>query len=143
MTRYLSAIGPRALAASLFLSTALAGTALAQSQFTAALSGPGNGDGTAMVTVDPDANTVCYDVTVMLTPPATAAHIHRGEAGANGPIVVPFESPASGNSSGCVQGVDPALISDILTNPAGFYVNVHNPDFPGGAIRGQLTPSGM
>jgi hypothetical protein len=54
--------------------------------------------------------------------------------------VVPFESPASGSASGCVQGVDAGVISDILANPAGFYVNVHNPDFPGGAIRGQLTP---
>ncbi|HLH21791.1 MAG TPA: CHRD domain-containing protein [Chloroflexota bacterium] len=138
MTRSLYARGSRALVASLLLSGALVATAVAQTPFTATLSGPGNGSGTASVTVDPNASTVCYDVTVDLQPPATAAHIHRGEAGANGPIVVPFDAPTNGSTSGCVQGVDPAIISDILANPAGFYVNVHNADFPGGAIRGQL-----
>jgi hypothetical protein len=134
----LPASTPRALAASLLLSGALVGTAFAQTPLSATLSGPGNGNGMASVTLDPDASTVCYDLTVTLDPPATQAHIHRGEAGTNGPIVVPFESPASGSSSGCVEGVDAALISDIMANPAGFYVNVHNSAFPGGAIRGQL-----
>src|SRR5713226_1723245 len=30
-------------------------------------------------------------------------------------------------------------MSEIIANPAGFYANIHNADFPGGAIRGQLT----
>ncbi len=139
MIRHLGASPPRALAASLLLSGALVGTAFAQTPLSATLSGPGNGNGTASVTVDPGASTVCYELTVTLDPPASAAHIHRGEAGANGPVVVPFETPASGSSSGCVEGVDAALASDILANPAGFYVNVHNSAFPGGAIRGQLS----
>jgi hypothetical protein len=102
--------------------------------------GPGSPDGTgqAMVTIDPAQATVCYDLTVTLAPPAAAAHIHRGAADASGPVVVPFDAPSSGSSSGCVQGVDAALIADIMQSPAGFYVNVHNPDFPQGAIRGQL-----
>ena len=45
-------------------------------------------------------------------------------------MVVPFETPATGSASGCAQGVDAALISDIMANPAGFYVNVHNSAFP-------------
>jgi hypothetical protein len=138
MAQNLRANGPRALAASLLLSGALVGTAFAQTPLSATLSGPGNGDGTASVTLDPGASTVCYELTVTLDPPASAAHIHRGEAGASGPIVVPFEAPSSGSASGCAQGVDAAVISDIMANPAGFYVNVHNSAFPGGAIRGQL-----
>jgi hypothetical protein len=138
MIRHLRASGPRALAASLALSGALVGTAFAQTPLSATLSGPGNGDGMASVTLDPGASTVCYEVTVTLDPPASAAHIHRGEAGANGPVVVPFETPSTGSASGCAEGVDAALISDIMANPAAFYVNIHNSAFPGGAIRGQL-----
>jgi hypothetical protein len=114
------------------MTTALSGSA--------EVPGPGSpsGAGQATVTIDPAANTVCYDLTVTLAPPAAAAHIHRGAADVSGPVVVPFDAPSSGSSSGCVQNVDAALIADIIQTPAGFYVNVHNPDFPAGAIRGQL-----
>ena len=138
-------LGLRALAATLFLSCVLVGAALAQGftprDLSATLSGPGNGNGVASVTLNPDAGSVCYELVYNLTPPATAAHVHRGEAGANGPSVVPFlaSTPAASDSpSGCTQGVDAGLIQEIMANPTGFYVNVHNADFPGGAIRGQL-----
>jgi len=143
----LSVLALRALAGSLVVAAVCAGSVSAQSPFANSLSGaaevpgPGSptGSGTFSVNVNADQGTVCYDVTVTLTPAASAAHIHRGDVGAAGPVVVPFDAPSSGASSCCVQGVDPALIADILQNPAGFYVNVHNPDFPAGAIRGQLT----
>ncbi len=138
MTRYLSAVGPRVLAASLLLSSALVGTASAQTALSTTLSGPGFGNGVAGVTLDPDARTVCYNLVWNLLPAATAAHLHRGEAGANGPIVVPFEGPFSDGATGCTQGVDAGLIREIMANPAGFYVNIHNADFPAGALRGQL-----
>ena len=102
--------------------------------------GPGSPDGTGMARVflDPGQGTVCYELTVALTPPAAAAHIHRGAADVSGPIVVPFDAPSSGSATGCREGVDAALVAEIAQTPADFYVNVHNPDFPAGAIRGQL-----
>jgi hypothetical protein len=30
-------------------------------------------------------------------------------------------------------------LKPIIANPAGYYVNIHNADFPGGAVRGQLA----
>jgi hypothetical protein len=136
-------LGLRALAATLFLSCVLVGAALAQGTTPRDLSAmlSGNGNGVASVTLNPDAGTVCYSMAYNLAPPATAAHIHRGEAGTNGPIVVPFftSTPAASDSpSGCTPRVDAGLIRELMSNQAGFYVNIHNADFPGGAIRGQL-----
>ena len=34
--------------------------------------------------------------------------------------------------------VEPEKLKPIVANPAGFYVNIHTADFPGGAVRGQL-----
>jgi hypothetical protein len=146
MHRQATAIIPRALVAGLLAATVWASGASAQTPMTTTLSGaaerpgPGSADGsgTATVTLDPSAGTVCYNLTVTLTPPAAAAHIHRGAADVAGPVVVPFDAPTTGTSSGCAQGVDAALIQEIMSNPSGFYVNVHNPEFQAGAIRGQL-----
>ena len=51
--------------------------------------------------------------------------------------MIPFTAPATGTSSGCLTA-NADLVHEILANPAGFYVNVHNAQFPGGAVRGQL-----
>jgi hypothetical protein len=120
--------------------------------FTAVLSG--HGSGLSLVTLNPGQSEVCWEVTVAgLTAPVFAAHIHKGAAGVNGPIVVPFfgfATPSHATSfSGCTEGVDRALIEAIQDNPAGYYVNVHTScagqpatcgqPWPGGAVRGQLT----
>jgi len=102
--------------------------------------GPGDPDavGAAAVTLDATAGMVCYALHVVnIATPATAAHIHEGAVGVAGPIVVPFTAPTGGDSSGCVQA-ERDLITRLQQNPAGFYVNVHNPDYPEGAARGQL-----
>jgi hypothetical protein len=41
-------------------------------------------------------------------------------------------------ASGCVE-VDSALLQAMLENPELFYVNIHNVDFPGGALAGLLS----
>jgi hypothetical protein len=101
--------------------------------------GPGDPDGTgaAAVTIDPTTGEICADLRVANVAPITAAHIHRGGPGVAGPVVVPLNAP-NPTSATCVMAA-PALATEIATTPAGFYVNVHNAEFPGGAVRGQLS----
>jgi plastocyanin len=72
--------------------------------------------------------------------PVTAAHIHRGAAGEQGPVVIPLRVPLEGGSWSCQRGLDPALLAEVRTSPSAFYVNVHTAAFPMGAVRGQLVP---
>jgi hypothetical protein len=84
-----------------------------------------------------DGNRLCYGVQVAGIEEATLAHVHRGAPNRNGPPVVNLEPPADGASSDCVE-IDAALARSIARNPSRFCVNVHNADFPGGAVRGQV-----
>ena len=98
-----------------------------------------NASGTAVLRIRKDAGLVCYRLHAEnVTLPTIAAHIHKGAAGVNGPVVVPFSAPgANGTSSGCTA-TTAAIIDDILANRAGYYVNVHRKEHPRGAIRAQL-----
>lgn len=115
-------------------------------KFTTALTGaaevlgPGDtdGTGTAKIVVNHGQARVCFELEVASIAPATAAHIHRGAIGVAGPVVVGLSPPSDGDSDGCVD-IDKALAKEILKYPARFYVNVHNADFPAGAVRGQLA----
>ncbi|MBI5300549.1 MAG: CHRD domain-containing protein [Chloroflexi bacterium] len=99
--------------------------------------GDPDGKGKAKVVLNSDDQTVCFDIKVKKVAPITAAHIHIAPVGVAGPVVVSFNVPVNG-LEGCVGGVSPTLINAIRQNPSAYYVNVHNADFPGGALRGQL-----
>lgn len=101
-------------------------------------SGDPDGSGTAGVTIDIEVGEVCYEIEVSDIAEPTMAHIHRGAAGETGGVAVNFNTPEHG-MSGCVTGTDPGVIEEIIENPGNFYVNVHNEEYPGGAVRGQLA----
>jgi hypothetical protein len=99
-----------------------------------------DGIGTATITLNYGQGTVCWEITVSgITLPASAAHIHEAPVTAPGPVVVPLSAPdASGFAEGCVSA-SREEIKEIIQHPEEYYVNVHNADFPGGALRGQLS----
>ncbi len=102
--------------------------------------GPGDADGTGMfeARVNPGQGQVCYTLTAAMIDAATMAHIHRGAAGAAGPVVVGLTAPANGSSEACAT-VTRDLAMELIQTPEAFYVNVHNAAFPAGAVRGQLA----
>ncbi|NNF52290.1 MAG: CHRD domain-containing protein [Gammaproteobacteria bacterium] len=121
--------------------------------------GDPNGKGEAYVFgIDGDEFTLCYVLTVEkieLVPvgpvgEGMAAHIHEGAFGENGPIVAVLAGPEDGNAADCLTegetGKFPTgefgIVDRILDNPEDFYINVHNVEYPAGAIRGQLSDQG-
>jgi hypothetical protein len=83
---------------------------------------------------------LCWAILVTGIGTPTLAHIHTGTAGIKGAIKITLTPPAAGNpgsSSGCLV-TTAAVINQIKGNPTGFYINVHNMEFPDGAVRGQL-----
>lgn len=135
-----------ALALGLMASLAIAAVAMAaETTLTADLAGTAetdeDGSGTASVVVDPDAGTACWTFSVETIDPVTVSHIHEGAAGADGGVVVDLDLDGfDGTSEGCNEAADADTLQAIIDNPSGYYVNVHNEAFPGGAIRGQLAP---
>ncbi len=102
--------------------------------------GDPDGSGTVRVALNPGQGTICYDLTVRDIAAATQFHVHEAPRGENGPVVVGFFGPPGGQAvsfDGCVEA-DRELIRDIIKDPADYYFNVHNAEFPAGAIRGQL-----
>jgi hypothetical protein len=117
---------------------------------TADLNGPNevtpgdpDGTGTMHLTLNQGQGEICFDLDVDDISAPTRAHIHSAPAGSNGPIVVFFfdvviADPIPVAFDGCVEA-DADLIKDIRQNPENYYINVHNDEFPAGAIRGQLS----
>lgn len=100
--------------------------------------GDPDGYGRAEISISDNFDQICWeikDVRNIGTP--TAAHIHIGAAGTNGPPVFTLTRSNEGKWRGCRSGSEWTQ-NRIEGNPSMFYVNVHNAEYPNGAIRGQL-----
>jgi CHRD domain len=105
--------------------------------------GDPNGRGEAFVAVKkPTRRKLCFELSWDKIEPPTAAHIHKGAKGVDGPIKVTlFEDPDGLSVSeveGCVKTIRKRIAKRLRKTPEKFYVNVHNAEYPDGAIRGQL-----
>lgn len=104
--------------------------------------GPGDADGcgSGWIAFQEGLNRVSWNFTYTNINPPTAMHVHTGNAGVPGPILVDMGVVTTGGPGTLINSTTTsgANMAAILANPAGYYVNIHNADFPPGAIRAQL-----
>jgi hypothetical protein len=94
--------------------------------------------------VFPNEHYVCYSLKVRNIDAPTGLHIHEVPNSAGnprasvGPVVVDLlDGFVRTGATTCVV-VAESTFDGIQADPSEYYVNVHNPAFPDGAIRGQL-----
>ena len=108
----------------------------------------------------PHFNNMSFGIQVSNIEKVTAAHIHEGKEGDNGPVVVTLFKAEYNTGTGPVNGqlVGGSITNEMLEGPlegktveidlvkiiqdGEAYVNVHTTDNPNGAIRGQITVGG-
>ena len=147
-TRFAALIGGLALALAMAgVATAAEGGRPLSTPLTGAEEAPDPGDpdatGQADLRLNQGQERVCFDISwADVDGEVFAGHIHEAPAGVAGDIVVTlFTGSFAGTDAvdGCAEDVDRSLIKAIRKDPSEYYVNVHSqPDFPGGAVRGQL-----
>jgi hypothetical protein len=122
-------------------------TLTALNPVTGAVTGDPDGSGKAEFAFDTEQGTVCYELEVEgisepvePAPGLGSAHIHSLPLGGIAvDLEADFEPDKSDEfkASGCVE-VDSALLQAIVEHPDQYYVNIHNAEFPGGALSGLL-----
>lgn len=107
--------------------------------------GPSNAAGFAAFTIDRDTDLLTYRIEAGNLTGISGAHIHRGTFGVPGPVLIDLMTN-DGFEDGVLEGsvsANGALLDQIFADPGAFFVNVHTPEFPQGAIRGQLNGRGL
>ena len=141
----------KAAAVAVVLSTSIASTpAFAAASYPvklkAAATGANEGAGKGSPTGSASANfivsvsrgTFCYNITSKGLTGINGVHIHKGAAGADGPVVILMNFKRFNKPGNVCVKASPAILSAIAMSPAAYYFNLHTPAFPAGAVRGQL-----
>ena len=118
-------------------------TGVVPSEEVSPFKGKSGASGDATISFESAVKLICIDATIKGFNPVLA-HLHNGNAGSNGDVVVDFSSMkvAPGRFLGCAS-TSVLLATKILENPESFYFNFHLGEPNTGdffvAIRGQLV----
>ncbi|MFJ4633948.1 CHRD domain-containing protein [Streptomyces sp. NPDC088847] len=103
----------------------------------------GDKDGRAVALMRIQGHQVSYAFAFTGTQTPTLGHLHKGVKGVNGDVVIPFfTKPLKDGTKftlGTVTVNDQDLLDRIKANPQNWYFNLHTAEFPGGAVRGQVS----
>jgi hypothetical protein len=120
----------------------LAATLVGKNEVPAPGAKVGDKDGSAIAVFHIHGNQVDYALRWANIAAPSAFHIHKGKAGKNGDVKIPFFGEALPGQLSAVKGSvtvkDSGLLSGIAGNPKNWYANVHTGEFGGGAVRAQL-----
>lgn len=130
----------------LVLGLILSGDARAQSLFEAELTGaaeipgPGLRQGSALATLTVESRTLTLTITPYGFADRMAVHIHKGDAGATGRLLVefPWVSAANGFPVTVTAQTPAPFPAKVAANPEHCYAEIHTSRYPAGAARGQL-----
>lgn len=137
-----------------FLVVLVASASVTYSQtFTVTLAGsseapsPGDPAGVGLAVLSVEGTTVHYYIWVKAMEGPISSHLHQARSGKAGTAVIFMDAPfsaaeddifvASGSTTASSD-----LLEAVLSDPGNYYLNVQNPSFPGGAVRGQLLGDG-
>ncbi len=101
--------------------------------------GSGHFDG--YVVLGENSGDLCYRLAYGgLSSEVTAAHIHLGEPGEAGGVVITLSLEGAGDPTAppVCETLNASDLVGLLDDTDGHYVNVHTTDHPDGAVRGQL-----
>jgi hypothetical protein len=98
------------------------------------------GEGLAALTLDESGASVSIHVNTRSLNDASAAHLHNGFGGVNGPVEIALIQDGGNPAHWFAeqQALSGAQLDAILAG--GTYINVHTPANPGGEARGQVVP---
>ncbi|HEX8207963.1 MAG TPA: CHRD domain-containing protein [Solirubrobacteraceae bacterium] len=106
--------------------------------------GDPNATGTGSVSVYPAQDRLCWTLNGSNLGQGVELHLHRGTRNEQSLVVTtvslmtdPLRTP--GSISGCLYVNRRSILNEIVARPYMFYMALHNTEFPGGALRGQLS----
>lgn len=102
---------------------------------------PGGGDDKASGNfngeIDLKRNRVCYYLDMDGLGGATGVHIHQKDQAGSDTPTLQMQVPGGGGQEVCVTG-EATVLAEIAKKPDDYYIDVHTPAHPEGAVRGTL-----
>jgi hypothetical protein len=102
----------------------------------------GNRAGSGTIEIDTSTGAISGSITVKnTTGNPTAAHIHSGDAGKNGGVMIALTQDSTNSNKFTVPNgsqLSSAQLETLLM--ASLYINVHTQSHPAGEVRGQIIP---